>query len=345
MRIKVITTFLKSLIKSCLSIYLDLNLIDWSRSNLLAVALDKDLYIWNASTKEISQLFAMDAADDSYITSVAWLQRGDVLAVGTSKHTIELWDAGKSSLVRVMSSHRSRVGSLAWNSYLLASGSRTGHIHTHDVRTKDHHVGSMNTHKQEVCGLKWSADGRHLASGANDNKVCVWDYSMTHHNAEPRPLLTISEHTAAVKALAWCPWQSSLLATGGGTTDGKIHVWSVASGARMASMSTGAQVSSLLWSSAYHELISSHGYQLNQLSIWRYPEMSKQTDLIGHTNRVLSMVQSPDEEMVASVAADETLRFWRCFPLDERSKPSGVGASGVIDRKASSQTSLARFIR
>lgn len=299
----------------------------------------------------------MDPADpDTYITSVSWLQRGDVLAVGTTKETIELWDAGKSSLVRIMhnphnnpnTTHASRVGSLAWNSYLLASGSRTGHIHTHDVRTKEHHVGTLNTHKQEICGLKWSSDGRHLASGANDNKVCVWDYAMTHHHEQPRPLLTISDHTAAVKALAWCPWQSSLLATGGGTNDGKIHVWSVASGARMASVSTGAQVSALLWSSAYHELISSHGYQLNQLSIWRYPDMSKQADLIGHTSRVLSMVQSPDEEMVASVAADETLRFWRCFPIDEKCKSvgggGGVGGAGG-DRKMGGSNGLARFIR
>lgn len=163
-----------------------------------------------------------------------------------------------------------------------------------------------------------------------------------HHTGEARPTFAFTEHRAAVKALAWCPWQSSLLATGGGTADGKIHVWSVASGSRVASLDTGAQVSALLWSSAYHELISSHGYALNQLSIWRYPDMSKQADLIGHTNRVLSMVQSPDEEMVASVGADETLRFWRCFPVDDRSKPA---SSSALERKANSHTSLARFIR
>jgi hypothetical protein len=29
------------------------------------------------------------------------------------------------------------------------------------------------------------------------------------------------------KAIAWCPWQSSLLATGGGTNDHTIHFWFV----------------------------------------------------------------------------------------------------------------------
>lgn len=324
------------------------------------MALNKDLYIWNAVTKDISQLFAMDESDRHlYVSSVAWLQRGDVLAVGTSKNQVELWDVNKSMLVRVMSSHEARVGSLSWNSYVLASGSRSGQVHTHDVRVKEHHVGTLLAHKQEVCGLKWNADGRYLASGANDNKVHVWDAAMTHHHmragesAAARPFLTISEHKAAVKALAWCPWQSSMLATGGGTKDGKIHLWSVASGARLASVDTRAQVSALVWSSAYRELVSSHGFALNQLSVWRYPDMTKQADLIGHTNRVLAMVQSPDEELVASVGADETLRFWRCFPLVDRDRNTGSSEhshhslhhpSGV-DRKAASHTSLARFIR
>lgn len=124
------------------------------------MALNKDLYIWNAVSKEISQLFAMDENDDAYITSVSWLQRGDVLAVGTSRNQVELWDVAKSSAVRVMSSHRARIGSLAWNAHLLASGARSGHVHMHDVREKEHHVNTLYGHKQEVCGLKWSNDGR-----------------------------------------------------------------------------------------------------------------------------------------------------------------------------------------
>jgi cell division cycle protein 20 (cofactor of APC complex) len=35
--------------------------------------------------------------------------------------------------------------------------------------------------------------------------------------------MTKNNHTAAVKAIAWSPWQSSLLATGGGTND-KVRI-------------------------------------------------------------------------------------------------------------------------
>ncbi len=71
-------------------------------------------------------------------------------------------------------------------------------------------------HEQEICGLKWSPDGTQLASGGNDNMLCVWELG-----AEA-PKMQRSEHTAAVKALAWCPWQNNLLASGGGTSDRKV---------------------------------------------------------------------------------------------------------------------------
>ena len=55
-----------------------------------------------------------------------------------------------------------------------------------------------------------------LASGGNDNLLMVWDA------AADRPTHRITAHQAAVKALAWCPFQSNLLATGGGTADRTI---------------------------------------------------------------------------------------------------------------------------
>ena len=41
------------------------------------------------------------------------------------------------------------------------------------------------------------------------------------------------------------------------------------------------KVCALLWSSEYKELISSHGYALNQLTIWKYPAMTKVSELTG----------------------------------------------------------------
>jgi WD40 repeat protein len=43
------------------------------------------------------------------------------------------------------------------------------------MRQKDYII-KFQSHRQEVCGLKWCPNGRYLASGSNDNTVCVWDF-------------------------------------------------------------------------------------------------------------------------------------------------------------------------
>lgn len=320
-----------------------LNLIDWSSTNNLAVALNKDLYIWNSTTKDIYNLFSMEENSRDYISSVAWIEKGNVLAVGNSKNIVELWDINKKVCLRQMKSHSGRIGSLAWNRHMLSSGSRTGDIHSHDVRVAQHHTSTFKLHTQEVCGLKWSPDYRYLASGGNDNVVGIWDVNNVSSTSEA--MFTFREHSAAVKAIAWCPWQNNVIATGGGTSDKQIKIWNSNNGTVHQSVDANSQVSSILWSSAYREIISSHGYQQNQLSIWKYPEMNKVCDLLGHANRILGMAMSPDAESVVSIGADETLRFWQCFQADENLKKSKEAANRAAKNTAAHKIGLGRGIR
>ncbi|KAL9620678.1 MAG: hypothetical protein Q9160_004814 [Pyrenula sp. 1 TL-2023] len=67
-------------------------------------------------------------------------------------------------------------------------------------------------------------------------------------------------HTAAVKAIAFAPWQSTLLATGGGSNDRQIHFWHTGSGAPLATINVHAQVTSLIWSRTRRELCATFGY-------------------------------------------------------------------------------------
>ncbi len=143
------------------------------------------------------------SAEDDYVCSVSWIKDGssDFLAVGTNSAEVQLWDASKMKQVRNMRGHSARVGALDWNNHVLSSGSRDSNIHHHDVRIREHHIGTLGGHEQEVCGLKWSPDGLQLASGSNDNTLCIWDGVTSGSTSAPRHRLT--QHTAAVKALAW----------------------------------------------------------------------------------------------------------------------------------------------
>lgn len=86
-----------------------------------------------------------------YISSVAWIKEDNYLAVGTSNAEMQLWNVQQAA-------HSARVSSLSWNSYILSSGSWSGHIHHYDVGVAEHPMAILS-HNQEVCGLRWAPDG------------------------------------------------------------------------------------------------------------------------------------------------------------------------------------------
>ena len=307
-----------------------LNLISWSAQNVLAVALGTAVYLWNADTGDINELCNADEEGDM-ITSLSFIKEGgNHLAIGLDNNETQLWDTTQLKKVRTMNGHSARVSSLSWNGHILSSGSRDSTIVNHDVRIRDHNVACLEAHQQEVCGLSWSHDGKTLASGGNDNLLCLWDAQSSSRNIVPRHELR--DHQAAVKALAWCPFERNVLASGGGTADRCIKLWNSANGACLNSVDTGSQVCSLLWSKTEKELLSSHGFSQNQLTLWSYPRMQKLKELKGHTARVLHMAASPNGTTVVSAAADETLRFWDVFaaPSAKSTKTGIVQRSGLM---------------
>lgn len=286
-----------------------LNLVDWSSQNMLAVGLGTEVYIWSAWTSRVTKLWETNYADN--ITSVAWSQKGRHLSVGISNGDTQIWDTNQLELVRTLSGHNGRVGAWAWNGSILATGSRDRRILVRDVRADNPLIYDWEKHKQEVCGLKWSPDDQQLASGGNDNKLLIWSI----HNKDPQAKFT--DHKAAVKAIGWSPHQHGLLATGGGTADRCIKFWNTLTLQPVHSIDTGSQVWNLTFSKNVNELVSTHGYSLNQIIVWKYPSMTKVATLTGHTYRVLYLSLSPDGQTIVTGAGDETLRFWNVFPPSE----------------------------
>ncbi|KAH6777693.1 FIZZY-related 3 [Perilla frutescens var. hirtella] len=283
-----------------------LNLVDWSSQNVLAVGLGTCVYLWSASNSKVTKL--CDLGPNDSVCSVQWTREGSYISVGTSLGQVQVWDGTQCKRLRTMSGHQTRTGVLAWSSRILSSGSRDRNILQHDLRVPSDYISKLTGHKSEVCGLKWSHDDRELASGGNDNQLLVWN----QHSQQP--ILRLTEHTAAVKAITWSPHQSSLLASGGGTADRCIRFWNTTSGNQINSVDTGSQVCNLAWSKNVNEIVSTHGYSQNQIMVWKYPTMSKVATLTGHSLRVLYLAMSPDGQTIVTGAGDETLRFWNVFP-------------------------------
>jgi len=273
-------------------------------------------------------------------------------------------------------------------------------------------------HSKEICNIKWNSDFQYLASGGNDNLVCLWDvrgkynknkssfwdylncqsddensedndndndidnenmedekmdyksdYRMNENNIKINinniinehgffqnknkiinnnlkqnkksedlnennniiePLIIINKHKGPVKALAWSPWQRSVLATGGGKKDNFIRFYNIDTKSVIGEYNTGSQVCQILWNKYEKEIISSHGNNKNPICIWSYPKMNKITELTGHLSRALYLAMSPDGCTLVSGSSDETLRFWNINEKDTIKKKNKNNMDNVL---------------
>ncbi|KAM9252708.1 cell division cycle protein 20 homolog B isoform 1-T1 [Dugong dugon] len=283
------------------------NILDWNFQNLVAIALGSSVYIWNReNNNEIENIDL--SLTCNYMLSVSWIKEGTCLAVGTSEGEVQLWDVVTKKRLRNMLGHLSVVGALSWNHCFLISGSRLGHVYHHDVRVALHHVGILY-HKQALCALKWSLDGKLPSSGCSDGLLTIWPYD-PGANAQGQPLKVISQSTA-VKAMDWCPWESSVLAVGGGMKDGPLHILDLNTGESIQSPSTNSQICSLIWLPKTKKIVTGQGTPKNDVTVWTYPTLARLGELFGK-GRVLHLALSAEHTRIFSAAADGTACVWKC---------------------------------
>ena len=298
-----------------------LNLLSWSSKNVLAIALDTALYMWNALTGDVSLLVDYQTTT---ITSIVWSDDDCHISIGKDDGNTEIWDTETLSLVRTMRSNLGvRIGSQSWFETTIATGARSGEIQINDIRVRKHIVTTWEEHEGEVCGLSYKNDGFQLASGGNDNTVRIWDTRAS------RALWTKCNHRAAVKALAWCPYMPNVLASGGGQADKFIHFWNTTTGARLGSINTGSQVSSLHWGQSYtgktgamdREIVATGGSPENAISIFNYDSKFKVAEIPhAHESRICTSQLSPDGTTIATVGGDENLKFFKIFDRRRKQK-------------------------
>ncbi|KAM0674515.1 ubiquitin-protein transferase activating protein [Gurleya vavrai] len=276
-----------------------MNILDWSNTNNVNIGLSECLYQYNFNTKRVSELLKLK---DNLVCGVK--SKGNYVAVGTNDGTLIVLD-GDFPVVR-FKSEEARICSIDWNENLISVGTKTGKILHFDVREQKI-VMQNNFHDGEICGLKWSFDKKFLASGSNDNSLKIWQIGTNV------PRNNINSHKSAVKAIAWCPWKNGVLATGGGTKDKCIKVWNISDDELISDTTVDSQVCSLLYVEKYREIISSHGYSENCISLWKANGMKKMDTFGMHESRVLHIAGNENGSMLVSVSADENLKFWNIY--------------------------------
>ncbi|KAI5799847.1 WD40-repeat-containing domain protein [Geopyxis carbonaria] len=264
----------------------------------LAVGLHSDVYSWDekGGAKPFEAYSASHVTSLAFSSAEG---HNNILAIGRIDGSLGLWSPEEQG-PRVTKGHAAGLACIAWKPIVtpkpdhlrhpayqstwytedLLVGDEMGNVYLYAVEWNTSGRGLREStmtlirrlvvHTQQICGLAWSSDGEQFATGGNDNVAHLFDTCDIldgvglGEDPDLRPVQGGERyrwpHGAAVKAIAFCPWQRSLLATGGGSNDRCIHFFHTFSGAPLATINVSAQVTSLLWSTSRREIAATFGY-------------------------------------------------------------------------------------
>lgn len=333
------------------------NLIAWSHTTgYILVGLGCSVYLWSTDLGAI-QILKHDFLNirNDRVTCVSFAPKGsNKFVVGTKNGWIYLFDQThfKSENTRRVNDdiildefHSVSVKGISCIEWLKTDdstklgfifGEENGyvnlmHINENIIGVKFNLISRFRAQSQQVCGISLNYNDQQIAVGGNDNSCSLWDIS--NHMSKPGLKFTFF-HKAAIKAVAFCPWSKSLLATGGGTKDKIIKFWHTGTGTLINKIETQNQITSLTWSRHYKQIVATFGFgdvsNPMLLTMYNYPSLEPILQVkTPHPLRALSCATSPNGSSLCVGTTDETIRFYELWDSDDNLLIKDIQDNGI----------------
>ncbi|EAU29406.1 predicted protein [Aspergillus terreus NIH2624] len=167
----------------------------------------------------------------------------------------------------------------------------------------------LSGHNGVVSAVAFSPNGKILASGSSDTKVCLW--AIDAATASGTPTQTLSGHTDMVKAVAFSP-NGQILASA--SDDQTLRLWTVDSAtATIEPKQTIGGHTDLVNAVAFSPdgLLLASASSDKTIRLWYLgsPELTSHM-FTGHGGRVNAVTISPDGKQLASASSDKTIALW-----------------------------------
>lgn len=313
------------------------NLISWSKlTGKLAVGMGWQVCLWT----EYDGYLLLDLPKDQKVSCVAFSD-GMNLIVSSSDGSIRLFTQELESELDVYSTAGKNICSITWvpgSDSQFFVGDETGVVYYFEILNgiELRLVKKFICHQQQVCGIAVSNDLKEITVGGNDNSCTIWNIE----NILNPKLKFYLPHQAAVKAIAYCPWSNSLLATGGGSKDRTVRFWHTPTGTLLSSFKTSGQITSLIWSHTKRQIAITFGFgdtiKPVVISVLTYPDLKIISEVETEPGlRALSAVSSPDKSSICIASNDNTVRFYKFWDLNDAPilnyEEKGVYGSDIIE--------------
>uniref|UniRef100_A0A670K9V1 Katanin p80 WD40 repeat-containing subunit B1 n=1 Tax=Podarcis muralis TaxID=64176 RepID=A0A670K9V1_PODMU len=143
----------------------------------------------------------------------------ELIVAGSQSGSIRIWDLEAAKILRTLMGHKANICSLDFHPFggFVASGSMDTNIKVRLLSLPHSlHVYFITGHTQAVRCLRFSPDGKWLASSADDHTVKLWDL------AAGKIMFEFTGHTGPVNVVEFHP-NEYLLASG--SSDRTVRFW------------------------------------------------------------------------------------------------------------------------
>ncbi|HEU5060920.1 MAG TPA: WD40 repeat domain-containing protein, partial [Kofleriaceae bacterium] len=194
-------------------------------SRVVTVGADDAVRSWNPADGKLVRLLARpdQIAGRLIGTPVAFAPDGSLLAAGTERGRLRIWQMPAGRLVAEVPAHGGRITSIAFSRagdrLVTASLDGTASIWRSDGRK----IAALG-HRGQVFDAGFSPDGRRIVTASADRSAVVWDAE------RGTALFSLASHPAGVNAALFSP-DGSLIATV--SDDAIAQLWDGASGRRL----------------------------------------------------------------------------------------------------------------
>ncbi|KAI9081565.1 hypothetical protein K1719_036451 [Acacia pycnantha] len=241
------------------------------------------------------------------LTACDYHRELDMVVVGFSNGVFGLYQMPDFVCIHLLSISREKITSAVFNelgNWLTFGCAKLGQLLVWEWRSESY-ILKQQGHYFDVNCLAYSPDSQLLATGADDNKVKVWNVSSGFS------FVTFSEHTNAVTALHFMASNHCLLSA---SLDGTVRAWDLIRYRNFKTFVTpSARQFVSLSADQSGEVICAGTVDSFEIFVWSMRTRRLLDVLSGHEGPVHGLMFSPTNAVLASSSWDKTVRLWDVF--------------------------------
>ena len=260
---------------------------------------------------------------DDIINRVAWSADGRLLASGSLKGWVKVWDARTGILLHHLQAQKKYVRCLAFSpdSRILATGGEDDRVKLWDMGTgrflRDFATGPGTT---MLLALEFSPDGSLLAAADHDRNVRFWDVASGSEVRLPDDLLVTG-------GLAFTLDGRQIITV---STKGVVKVWDVATRRSVAMFPAATRAVGYRVAFSRDRRLLAIGCEDGTITVVKTEPLEEVRTLEAHTGEISGLAFGAGDERLASAGNDLIVKFW-----DLRTGQEALTLD-IIDRRANS---------